>query len=216
MKKEKNKFFKMTAKKYDKYMCETYPFIFQDRNKSMSETAMCWGFSIGKGWYKILDDVCKKISLIHKLVGIYTIMGQVKEKFGSARFYHSPTCDKKCKLNDEEKKLWMDIVEDLMDKAEGATCHTCAECGEYYYDQITIGHWVYDICGKCFVKIHPDRIKLLETWRENREFKDFVNNIIYDNYDPDNKSNDKFKKIKNKLLQEYHQHKDSNEKNKEK
>lgn len=45
----------------DKKLCETYPHMFQNRHKSMQETCMCWGFSCGDGWYKILDSLCGQI-----------------------------------------------------------------------------------------------------------------------------------------------------------
>ena len=61
MKKETNKLIKMPNKSFDKFMCEKYPQIFQDRNKPMSVTAMCWGFNVGKGWNELLHNLCEKI-----------------------------------------------------------------------------------------------------------------------------------------------------------
>jgi hypothetical protein len=45
----------------DKKLCEKYPKIFADRHKSMTETAMCWGFECGDGWFTILDVLCGNI-----------------------------------------------------------------------------------------------------------------------------------------------------------
>lgn len=45
----------------DKSLCEKYPKIFKQRNWSMQETAMCWGFEHGDGWYNILDALCANI-----------------------------------------------------------------------------------------------------------------------------------------------------------
>jgi len=45
----------------DKKLCEKYPQIFRDRNASMRETCMCWGFEHGDGWYDIIDSMCWRI-----------------------------------------------------------------------------------------------------------------------------------------------------------
>lgn len=42
----------------DKKLCEKYPLIFRNRYAPMNETAMCWGFSCGDGWYDIIDTLC--------------------------------------------------------------------------------------------------------------------------------------------------------------
>jgi hypothetical protein len=48
-------------KELDKQLCEKYPSIFRDRNASMNQTSMCWGFSCGDGWYNIIDRLCARI-----------------------------------------------------------------------------------------------------------------------------------------------------------
>jgi hypothetical protein len=45
----------------DNKLCEKYPLIFAQRNGSMRETCMCWGFCCGDGWYNILDAMCANI-----------------------------------------------------------------------------------------------------------------------------------------------------------
>jgi hypothetical protein len=44
----------------DNLLCSKYPKIFADRNKSMMETCMCWGFP-EDGWFNILDRLCANI-----------------------------------------------------------------------------------------------------------------------------------------------------------
>jgi hypothetical protein len=48
-------------KELDEQLVKKYPKIFRDRYKSMAETAMCWGFECGDGWYDILDLLCGQI-----------------------------------------------------------------------------------------------------------------------------------------------------------
>ena len=45
----------------DEMLVVKYPKIFGNRFGSMNETCMCWGFSHGDGWYKIIDNLCANI-----------------------------------------------------------------------------------------------------------------------------------------------------------
>ena len=47
-------------KELDEKLCADYPLIFQDRNKPMNQTAMCWGFSCGDGWHATLCETHAK------------------------------------------------------------------------------------------------------------------------------------------------------------
>ena len=45
----------------DQKLCSKYPKMFRDRHAPMTETAMCWGFECGDGWYNIIDQLCGNI-----------------------------------------------------------------------------------------------------------------------------------------------------------
>lgn len=45
----------------DKKLCEDFPKIFKDRHASMQVTAMCWGLSVGDGWYSIIRNACRMV-----------------------------------------------------------------------------------------------------------------------------------------------------------
>jgi len=45
-------------KELDEALCARYPLVFRDRNENMQNTAMCWGFECGDGWYNIIDTLC--------------------------------------------------------------------------------------------------------------------------------------------------------------
>ena len=45
-------------KELDEKLCEKYPLIFKNRHADMTETAMCWGFECGDGWFNIIDVLC--------------------------------------------------------------------------------------------------------------------------------------------------------------
>lgn len=41
-------------KELDEEICKNFPALYRDRNASMTQTAMCWGFSCGDGWYNLI------------------------------------------------------------------------------------------------------------------------------------------------------------------
>lgn len=71
----------------DDLLCQRYPDLFRDRHRSMYETAMCWGFCCGDGWFNLINDLCSQITAqvdAGKMPPV--IVTEVKEKFGSLRF----------------------------------------------------------------------------------------------------------------------------------
>jgi hypothetical protein len=47
-------------KELDDKLVKKYPLLYADRNKSMMETCMCWGFP-GSGWYSLIDELSAKL-----------------------------------------------------------------------------------------------------------------------------------------------------------
>lgn len=122
-----------------KYLFDTYPILYRDRNRPMQQSLMCFGFEHGDGWFKLIDELSKKLEILNNepACPYYIIAVQVKEKFGGLRFYtHLERKDGRPEfdtLTDEEKeseRLWGDIVWDLADKAESRSEWTCEECGD--------------------------------------------------------------------------------------
>lgn len=73
----------------DALLCERYPAIFRDRHASMTETAMCWGFSCDNGWFALIDTLCEEIQKHVTAQHVPPVIAmQVKEKFGGLRFYY--------------------------------------------------------------------------------------------------------------------------------
>jgi hypothetical protein len=112
----------------DKKLCEKYPKIFKNRNGSMQETCMCWGFSHDDGWYDIVDSLCASIQnhINNKRYQFremsqedfeeehQVVAAQVKEKFGGLRFYIDGGDD------------W---VYGAISMAESMSYRTCEVCG---------------------------------------------------------------------------------------
>jgi hypothetical protein len=133
---------------FDKLLCEKYPKIFKDRNGSIKETCMAWGFSHGDGWFNIIDALCANIQHhtdwkrkqepyagmpeeefdeIHQPVA-----AQVKEKFGGLRFY----CD-----NTD------DYTQGAIAMAESMSFRTCESCGTPA--KPSGNGWIKTLCSEC-------------------------------------------------------------------
>ena len=128
---------------YDTYLCTTYPKMFVNRYKPMTETTMCWGFDCGNGWYHIINQLCANIQ--HHIdwrnrkneldpnqpIVPQVTVDQVKEKFGTLRFYYTGGDD---------------YIDGLVSMAESMSGVTCEECGN---PGSTLGRgWLTTLCGK--------------------------------------------------------------------
>lgn len=106
------------TKKLDDKLVVDFPKIFRDRHAPMTETAMCWGFP-GDGWYSLIYDLCKciqsRIDMNPHLNFSQPVAVQVKEKFGTLRFYVDAA--------DEE-------TNGMIRFAEYLSGHICEECGK--------------------------------------------------------------------------------------
>jgi hypothetical protein len=104
----------------DRQLVEKYPKIFANRYADMRTTAMCWGFEHGDGWYPIIDSLCGNIQ---NHIDWQTKQGktvpqvvatQVKEKFGTLRFYYDGGDD---------------VIDGMVRMAESWSAVACEECG---------------------------------------------------------------------------------------
>jgi hypothetical protein len=119
----------------DKLLCEKYPKMMVNRNKDMKETTMCWGFECGDGWFNILDQLMSNIqhhidwrNKKEEFVAQVTL-DQVKEKFGTLRFYYTGGDD---------------YIRGMVRMAESMSGVTCEECGNP--GQRRGGGWIYTAC----------------------------------------------------------------------
>ncbi|NBO99466.1 MAG: hypothetical protein EBU90_04965 [Proteobacteria bacterium] len=126
----------------DKVLCEKYPKIFKNRNGSIQETCMAWGFECGSGWFDIIDILCHEIQnhvdwkskdLPEEEKEFFQVVAtQVKEKFGTLRFYYGGGDD---------------VVEGMVSMAESMSHRICEECG--CPGDPRKGSWIKTLCDKC-------------------------------------------------------------------
>jgi len=122
-------------KELDEELCKKYPEIFKDRYADMRTTAMCWGFDCGDGWYNIIDAACAQIenrAYNNRLNGEKfppVIATQVKEKYGTLRFYYTGGDD---------------YVDGVVSMAESISAKTCEVCGAP--GKLREGGWLKTLC----------------------------------------------------------------------
>ena len=146
--------------KLQKQLFKKYPRIFRQKDLPMSQTCMCWGIDTGNGWYRLLDELCHCIQTMidnnRHMINYQLEATQVKEKYGTLRFYYQwyPIKDKsKYKPTAEDNERMMRELEGAVlfaDHFSGSICEECGQPGETK----TIYGWVYTRC-----KTHMDEIK---------------------------------------------------------
>jgi hypothetical protein len=101
--------------KHDDDLCTRYPAIFANRNASVMESAMGFGFECGDGWFELVDMLCARLQHhTDHAGGPQVVAAQVKEKFGTLRFYVDGADD---------------VQEGLIAQAEALSERTCEYCG---------------------------------------------------------------------------------------
>jgi hypothetical protein len=143
--------------KLDKFLCKAYPKLFADRHKSMKETCMCWGFDCGDGWFWIIHNLCAAIQ--NRIDNAHphppqVVVDQVKEKYGTLRFYFHGGDD---------------TVYGMVRFAEWLSGVTCEACGSTNPDTIgsTTKYWYKTCCADCIPKV-LNNYPSVYRWRSHR------------------------------------------------
>ena len=113
-------------KENSEYLVNNFPNLYRDYGADPRHSCMAFGFEVGDGWFNILKV------LSERLEPTGAIASQVKEKYGTLRFYI---------YNGSDEAF------DLIDRAEFASERTCEECGEP--GKLTDGGWVRTLCATC-------------------------------------------------------------------
>lgn len=75
----------------DKKLCKVFPHLYYQRHQDMQRTCMCWGFECGNGWYEPLYELSRNLEKKNReIFAKYRLRieaAQVKEKYGTLRFY---------------------------------------------------------------------------------------------------------------------------------
>jgi hypothetical protein len=155
-------------KELDYFLVKRYQNIFKNRHGNMKETAMCWGFECGNGWFNLINHACflieshinnivsgnefsksmmekidRKEDLEERVMERYRngnyeqdivplfIADQVKEKFGTLRFYYTGGDD------------YIDGIIAMTQFLSGSICEECGEKGK-----LRNNNWLRVLCDK--------------------------------------------------------------------
>ena len=120
--------------KLEKELYKKYPKLFRQKDLSMQETCMNWGICTGNGWYWLIDNLCSCIQgYIDDNDKPQTEAVQVKEKFGSLRFY----------VNGADE-----YIHGMISLAEDMSYSTCESCG-CTTDILHTSGWIKTLCKTC-------------------------------------------------------------------
>jgi hypothetical protein len=112
----------------DKQLTQAFPEIFQPRYMmNHRETPLeYFGFECGDGWYQLLYNLCSELMSVPETPPTAV---QVKEKYGTLRFYVEDATDDHYKIIEHYEHL------------SGKTCEVCGEPGK-----IRPGGWIRTLC----------------------------------------------------------------------
>ena len=124
-------------KELTKKLYYDFPKIFIQHSKPLTETAMCWGFQCGDGWFQLIYELCCRLQWDIDNNGYPQLQATtVKEKFGELRFYCSGSNDKQ---------------EAMIEFASHMSNYICEECGSNHDVQQTKGY-IQNLCKWCRVE----------------------------------------------------------------
>jgi len=160
----------------EKLLVKTYPSLYRDYGGDMRRTCMHWGFACGDGWFDIINNLSREITVLAITNNIDVIADQVKEKFGGLRFYYHIECESSScyskpagwfqtfmfsrklrrqywKIINFRKKFWKSVSEkisNIIEEAEKLSYDTCEICGKPGYARS--GGWIHTLCDDCHKK----------------------------------------------------------------
>jgi len=120
-----------------KKLFEKFPKIFSGKDEPLTQNLMGFGFECGDGWYNLIDALCGSLQWDtdkNNYNGRYPQIKavQVKEKYGSLRFYTAGATD------------YQQGMVDFAETMSETTCELCGQPGKVYDEG-----WVYTRCEKC-------------------------------------------------------------------
>ena len=150
---------------------EKYPEIFVQKDLDKTQTLMCWGITVGDGWYNIIDTLCHAIQQYcdepHKSIVSYTKWLAKAKEDGEELW--ATTCQERLDKAIETAKNRPQVeavqikekfgslcfyvnhydekIRTLIDFAEDMSYCTCEKCGAP--GAPTTGGWIKVECSRC-------------------------------------------------------------------
>lgn len=125
---------------HEEKLFNDFPELFFEERRGPRKHTMISNIACGDGWFDIIYNLCKEIHPMRA-----TIM-QIKEKFGTLRFY--------CSFPEDYSERGYKFIREAEEKS-GETCETCGDPAEF---RVRNG-WRYVSCQPCHEKYceeHPE------------------------------------------------------------
>lgn len=130
-----------------------YPWLSTDED----DYETCWMVNdLPEGWVNAFgDQMCSELVAALGEYADRWITVQVKEKYGSIRWYYSFDVDGLPNEEIEKVNQVEKLVSDIIDKYDEISYHTCVFCGAPA-TRTTTG-WIMPICQNCFDEEYGDK-----------------------------------------------------------
>ena len=147
----------LSNRDFSDYIYGKYPEFFQYRLNPKNDTPMypirCGtGLDIPKGWHFLFDNLCATLKAIYDETGLAPCFVQLKEKFGTGRFYYEEIKNTK-NLSEEKVSHWTRIIWMIITDGETDTSRVCSELGVPYsfnYEHVDANGWTHGMCWAGF------------------------------------------------------------------
>ena len=122
------------------------------------------GVTCGVGWLPIIKQLVEDVDAAWRGIGgihpeLHWVPVQVKEKFGTLRFYVRPALDISKKAPKSFKEVWdrcWRVTSALISTAEHETASTCEDCGKRGTRRELEG-WISTACDECHERHQKER-----------------------------------------------------------
>lgn len=108
-------------------LIESFPMLYRGVEEGPRACLMCFGFECDDGWYNLIFELSRQICEMSPM----TKAMQVKEKFGTLRFY----------VDGAAESVVFDIIDEF-EKCSGNICETCGAPGGLKFR----GYWLKTLC----------------------------------------------------------------------
>jgi len=125
-------------KELENRLYKDYPKIFKQKDLAPSETCMCWGIECDDGWFTILNHLCYLLQVSTGNNHPQVEAVQIKEKFGTLRFYTEGHDD------------YQDGLIDFACLLSSCTCEICGSTKDLFKTK----GWIKTVCKECHEKRH--------------------------------------------------------------
>jgi len=131
----------------EKYLFTRFSKFFGVLNNPQ-DNLMCFGFEHGDGWYTIILTLMEEIEKVCTETNTSIQVQQVKEKFGTLRFYIQ--FNGSTQKDETIRKQAYERIYELIERAEARTEFVCEGCGEPSVQPNPSQGWVRTLCEKCW------------------------------------------------------------------